>query len=264
MPAWALGPPGLLREASGMDFLSILGLGLAMAAIVFGQALEGGHLTALINGPAFVIVIGGTLGAVLLQTPMFIFKRALQRSVWVFVPPEFSLEPLIRKICDWSNVARKEGLLGLEKFIEGESDSFCAKALQLLVDGSEPEQIRHALEMELSAREDIDEQAARLFESMGGYAPTIGIIGAVLGLIHVMENLADPSKLGPGIAAAFVATVYGVGIANLICLPLGNKLKSLVRQQSRVKEIIIEGIIAIAQGENPRAIESRLQGFIQH
>lgn len=246
-----------------MDILSLVGLVVALGAIAVGQTLEGGHLNSLVNGPAFVIVFGGTVGAILLQAPLPVFKNALRRVVWVFVPPRQSLEDTIVKIVGWSHVARKEGLLGLENLIEEESDPFAAKGLQLLVDGGEPEEIRHALEMELTVREDFEYQAARLFEGMGGYAPTIGILGAVLGLIHVMENLADPSKLGAGIASAFVATVYGVGLANLVFLPMANKLKSLVHRQTVLSEMTIEGIIAISQGENPRNIESRLQGFVQ-
>jgi chemotaxis protein MotA len=246
-----------------VDILSLVGLTLAFLAIVGGQILEGGHLSSLVNGPAFVIVFGGTTGAILLQSPLNIFKRALQRAIWIFLPPKVSLEETITKIVDWSNITRKEGLLGLENFIAEEKDAFVSKALQLLVDGNEPEEIRHVLELELAAREAADNQAAGVFEGMGGYAPTIGIIGAVLGLIHVMGNLADPSKLGSGIAAAFVATVYGVSLANLVCLPLANKLKSIVHQQSQLSELLIEGIIAISHGENPRNIEARLRGFLQ-
>lgn len=247
-----------------MDILSITGLVLAFLAVVGGQVLEGGHLSSLVNGPAFIIVFVGTVGAILLQSPLPTFKRALQRAIWAFLPPKISLEETIVKIMEWSNITRKEGLLGLENFIAEEKDKFISKALQLLVDGSEPEEIRHVLELELSAREDADNQAAGVFEGMGGYAPTIGIIGAVLGLIHVMGNLADPSKLGSGIAAAFVATVYGVSLANLVCLPIANKVKSIVHHQSQLGELLIEGIIAIANGENPRNIEARLRGFIQH
>lgn len=247
-----------------MDILSIVGLVLAVIAILGGQILEGGHVSSLINAPAFLIVIGGTMAAVMVQAPLPVFKRAIRRSVWIFRPPRVSLEETIEKIVGWSNIARKEGLLGLEGLIDEETDPFSAKALQLLVDGVEPEGIRHALDMELSARQSFDQQAARLFEGMGGYAPTIGIIGAVIGLIHVMENLDDPSKLGSGIAAAFVATIYGVGAANLIFLPGASKLKIIIHQQSQLSEMIIEGVIAIAQGENPRNIESSLRGFVQH
>jgi chemotaxis protein MotA len=247
-----------------MDILSIAGLVIAVLSILGGQIIEGGHVSSLINAPAFAIVVGGSIGAILLQTPIPILKRASRQAIWVFLPPKIPMEETINKIIEWGNIARKEGLLGLENLVEGEPDPFAAKALQLLVDGSEPEDFRHALETELNAREDIANQAAKLFEGMGGYAPTIGIIGAVLGLIHVMENLADPSKLGPGIASAFVATIYGVGVANLVMIPVANKLKSIVHRQSQLGELLIEGMVAIAQGENPRRIESRLQGFVQH
>jgi chemotaxis protein MotA len=163
---------------------------------------------------------------------------------------------------EWSQRARKEGLLGLEDVYEKEQDGFVRKGLQLLVDGSEPETIRHVLEVEMENREHLDTQAAKMFEGMGGYTPTIGIIGAVMGLIHVMQNLADPEKLGSGIATAFVATIYGVGLANLFLLPFANKLKSLVRREVQFRELVIEGIVAIAEGENPRNIEAKLQGFL--
>lgn len=246
-----------------MDILSVTGLILAFSAIALGQTLEGGHLTSLINGSAFVIVIGGTAGAILLQTPRPAFERALRRAIWVLWPRVNPLEETIGKLLGWSSVARKEGLLGLERFMDKEADVFACKALQLLVDGNEPADIRHALETELTLWEDCEYQAVRVFEGMGGYAPTIGIIGSVLGLIHVMENLADPGKLGSGIAAAFVATIYGVGLANLICFPVANKLKGIVQQQSLHSEVIIEGVTAIAQGSNPRTIASRLHGFLQ-
>ena len=163
----------------------------------------------------------------------------------------------------WSNIARKEGLLGLEQVVEEESDPFSQKGLQLLVDGSEPETIRATLEVDLGAREQRDTRAAKVYEGMGGYCPTIGIIGAVMGLIHVMGNLADPSKLGGGIAVAFVATIYGVVLANLIFLPAANNLKGVVSDQAQFREMVIEGIVAIAEGENPRNIEVRLLGYIQ-
>ena len=245
-----------------MDVLSILGIILAFGAILGGNALEGGHLDSLINGPALVIVFGRTVGAILLQTPVSVFLHALRVAGNVFVPPKVSVAPTIKKIVGWSNIARREGLLGLEAVAEQEPDLFVRKGMQLLVDGNEPEIIREILEMELESREHHDLQAAKVFESMGGYSPTIGIIGAVLGLIHVMQNLADPSKLGSGIATAFVATIYGVGLANLFLLPFGNKLKSLALGRSHYREMVVEGIVSIAEGENPRNIESKLQGFL--
>lgn len=245
-----------------MDILSIVGILLAFAAIVGGNLLEGGHTDSLVQLTAFIIVIGGTLGAVLLQTPISAFLHSLKLVGWIFFPPKHEAEGAINKIVEWSNVARKEGLLGLEAVSEGEPDLFVRKGLQLLVDGSEPDAIRSILEVELYAKEHHDNQAAKVFEAGGGYAPTIGIIGAVMGLIHVMQNLSDPSKLGSGIATAFVATIYGVGAANLFLLPIANKLKSAIHGQSQYREMVIEGIISIAEGENPRNIEAKLRGYL--
>ncbi len=245
-----------------MDILSIIGVIVAFGAILGGNALEGGQIDSLANGPALVIVFGGTIGAIMLQTPLPIFLHALRLSGGVFKTPKQDLKPAIKKIVNWSNVARKEGLLGLENAADNEKDLFIRKGMQLLVDGSEPEVIRAVLEVELDIREQRDIQAAKVFESMGGYAPTIGIIGAVMGLIHVMQNLADPSKLGSGIATAFVATIYGIGLANLFLLPFGHKMKTLALQKSQYREMLIDGIVSIAEGENPRNIESKLQGYL--
>ncbi len=239
------------------------GILLAIVAILGGNILEGGHMSSLVQLTAFVIVAGGTLGAVMVQTPIATFVRSMKIAVWVFVPVKLQPEEAAEKIVNWSNIARREGLLGLEAIAEEEPDQFARKGLQLLVDGSEPEVIRSILEVEIDAREHQDIQAARVFDGMGGYSPTIGIIGAVMGLIHVMNNLADPSKLGGGIATAFVATIYGVGFANLLFLPMANKLKSQVHSQTRFREMIVEGVISIAEGENPRNIETKLQGYYQ-
>lgn len=245
-----------------MDVLSVFGLILGLGAILGGQALEGGHASSLVNGPAVLIVFGGTVGAAMLQTPLNVFMLSIKMMLWVFLPPKLGGEKMIEKIMEWSNIARKEGLLGLETIAETETDPFARKGLQLLVDGSEPEIIRRVLEVELDAKEHHETQAAKVFEAMGGYCPTIGIIGAVMGLIHVMENLADPSKLGSGIATAFVATIYGVGLANMLFLPFANKLKSQVHVRTQLNEMMVEGVISIAEGENPRNIETKLQGFI--
>ena len=239
------------------------GILLAIVAILGGNILEGGHMSSLVQLTAFVIVAGGTLGAVMVQTPMATFVRSMKIAVWVFVPVKLQPEEAAEKIVNWSNIARREGLLGLEAIAEEEPDQFARKGLQLLVDGSEPEVIRSILEVEIDAREYQDIQAAKVFDGMGGYSPTIGIIGAVMGLIHVMNNLADPSKLGGGIATAFVATIYGVGFANLLFLPMANKLKSQVHSQTQFREMIVEGVISIAEGENPRNIETKLQGYYQ-
>lgn len=246
-----------------MDLLSLIGVAVAFAAILGGNWLEGGHLDTLANGPAMVIVLGGSIGAVLLQTPLQVFMRSMRMLGMVFMPPRHPLEQTIESLVEWSKVARKDGLLGLEAIVKQETDRFVRKGMQLLVDGNEPEDIRHALEVELDSRERFDMQASKVLEAMGGYSPTIGIIGAVMGLIHVMQNLSDPSKLGSGIATAFVATIYGVGLANLFLLPMANKLKAYVLQESHYRELVIEGLVAISEGENPRQIETRLQGFLR-
>lgn len=245
-----------------MDVLSLVGVILAFVAIIGGNYLEGGHVGALLNGPAALIVIGGTLGAAFLQAPVSVFRRALVILRWIFFPPHIDLPSGIASVVGWSQTARKEGLLGLESVADIEPDPYARKGLQLLVDGTEPESIRSILEVDLYTQESRDIQAAKVFESMGGYSPTIGIIGAVMGLIHVMGNLADPSKLGAGIAVAFVATIYGVAFANLLLIPVGNKLKFIAMRQSRYREMLLEGILSIAEGENPRAIELKLQGFM--
>lgn len=246
-----------------IDYLTILGLIIGVTAILVGQHLEGGALSTLINGPAALIVVGGTLGAVMLQSPMLVFIRAIKMLWWTIITPYFNADAVMQKIISWSNIARREGLLGLENLEEAETDPFAKKGLQLLIDGSEPESIRSIMEVDIHTKESFDIQAARIFESMGGYSPTIGIIGAVLGLIQVMGNLSDPSKLGGGIAVAFVATIYGVGLANLILLPIANKLKSIVISDAHFKEMIVEGLVSIAEGENPRNIETKLLGFIR-
>ncbi|NIB43183.1 flagellar motor protein [Pseudomaricurvus alkylphenolicus] len=245
-----------------MDILSLLGVILGFAALIGGNFLEGGSIQSLLNAPAAIIVIGGTLGAAMLQTPWLQMRRAFAIFPWVFNPPRNLFQDGLDRVVRWAMAARKEGLLGLETMAETEADHFAQKGLQLLVDGSEPESIRRVLETEMIVNEQRDLDAARFYESMGGYSPTIGIIGAVMGLIHVMRNLADPNELGPGIAIAFVATIYGVAFANLFLLPVANKIKTCIQSQSQYRELIIEGIIAIAEGENPRNIEVKLNGYL--
>ena len=217
-----------------MDLYSIIGLILAVVSITVGAVLKGAGVAALGSSAAFVIVVLGTTAAIMLQTPSQVMRRAMGMVGWVFRPPLLAPERHIEKLVDWSNVARRQGLLGLEPMISTEVDPFLRKGLQLVVDGSEPDAIRNTLEVEIQARESADLRAAKVFEGMGIYAPTLGIIGAVLGLMAVMQNLADPSKLGKGIAAAFVATVYGIGLANLLFLPVANKLKGAVQAQAHL------------------------------
>lgn len=245
-----------------MDLVSIIGILLALGAIVGGQILEGGHVGSLLQLTAFIIVIGGTVGAIMLQSSAKIFFHGMKLVKWVIFPPKVSPHDLITLVLDWSHIARKGGLLALEPQVDALVDPFARKSLQMLVDGAEPESIREALEVEIATYEKHHLDAAKVWQAAGGYAPTIGILGAVLGLIHVMENLSDPAKLGGGIAVAFVATVYGVGSANLFFLPISSKLKSIVEQEVVMREMLIEGLVSIANGENPRVIESKLQGYI--
>jgi chemotaxis protein MotA len=245
-----------------MDILSLIGLVLAFVAVLVGAVLKGAGVKALLSSAAFMIVIVGTVAAICLQTPLPVMKRALKILPWIFRPPAVQRADLIKRMVEWSNTARKQGLLGLEGAIEKESDDFVKKGLQLVVDGSEPDVIRNTLEVDLHVREQADTRAAKVFEGMGIYSPTLGIIGAVLGLMAVMQNLADPSKLGQGIAAAFVATIYGIGLANLFFLPAASKLKVAIQSMTEAREMVIEGMISIAQGENPRSIESKLQGYL--
>lgn len=245
-----------------MDVLSILGITLALGAIVAGQWIEGGSFSSLLQLAAFFIVIGGTLGAVMLQTPLATFWRGLRLGRWIFSPPAVPYRETIADISSWADTSRREGMLALENLLDTVTHPFTRNGLQMLVDGFEPDRIRDALQIEINYYENRQKTAARVWEAAGGYAPTIGILGAVLGLIHVMENLSEPTKLGSGIAIAFVATIYGVGSANLIFLPIAGKLKALVDAQVVHREMVLDGLLGIANGENPRLIEARLAGFL--
>ena len=245
-----------------MDKISLAGLVLGIVAILGGQALEGGHVASLLQPTALLIVVGGTLGAVMLQSSYAIFRRGFRMAKWVWFPPLIDHGKLIQQVINWSQVSRREGLLALEGFIGPLKDDFAKKGLQLLVDGVEPERIREVLEVQIDTYEDEMRQGAKVWEAAGGYSPTIGILGAVMGLIHVMENLSDPSKLGAGIAVAFVATIYGVGLANLVYLPMANKLKTQVTRHVTYRLMLVDGIIGIANGDNPRIIENRLRGYV--
>lgn len=246
-----------------LDKISVVGLIVGLGAIVAGQILEGGHIGSLIQPTAFFIVMGGTLGAVMLQSPMPVFISGVRMFKWVFFPPHIASTDVINKIVGWSMVARREGLLALDEQLEMLVDPFEIRGLGLLVDGAEPNNLREVLECQLDGYENQLKLAARVWESAGGYAPTIGILGAVMGLIHVMENLTDPAKLGNGIAVAFVATIYGVGLANLVFLPVAKKLMANINHLISLREMYIDGLVGIANGDNPRVIEGRMQGHIQ-
>jgi chemotaxis protein MotA len=245
-----------------VDRISVLGLLVGFVAIVGGQILEGGHVGSLAQPTALLIVLGGTLGAVMLQSPHVTFLRGMRMAKWVWFPPVVDYQKVILQVSNWSQVSRREGLLALEGMINQLKDEFTRKGLQLLVDGAEPERLREVLEVEINTFEDEMKLSARIWEAAGGYSPTIGILGAVMGLIHVMENLSDPSKLGAGIAVAFVATIYGVGLANLVFLPMANKLKAHIGRLVVQREMMVDGLVGIANGDNPRIIESRLKGYI--
>jgi len=244
-----------------VDIVSIVGLLLAAIAVVGGAVLKGAGVQALLSGAAFTIVVVGTFAAIMLHTPGAVLKKSLSIMKWVFIPPSLEHERLIEKIVEWSKVARKDGLLGLEDASESEEMDFLKKGLQLLIDGNEPEEVRKILEVDMDAYEEFHLAGAKVYEGMGIYAPTLGIIGAVMGLMSVMQNLADPSKLGTGIAAAFVATIYGIGFANLVFLPMAAKLKYIVGEQVKLYQLIVDGLVMIAEGENPRNIEMKLSSY---
>lgn len=245
-----------------LDVLSVLGLITGIAAIIIGNLLEGGQTSSLVNIPALVVVFGGTLGASLLQFPPTVFFRSMRMLFSVFVPRIYDAQAQIDQIVGWSQLARRDGLLKLEDEILEIDEPFTQKGLQLLVDGNNPESILTILELDIGIKENLDYQAAKLFEAMGGYAPTIGILGAVMGLIHVMQNLANPELLGAGIATAFVATIYGVASANLIFLPIASKLKMHIASATQLQELIATGLVEIAKGENPKNIELKLSGYL--
>jgi chemotaxis protein MotA len=245
-----------------IEITTFVGIIVALSAILGGQLLEGGHVGTLMQLTAFIIVIGGTLGAVMIQYSLPVFLLGLKLIGWGFVPPRIDLEAIVEQITGWGNTARRGGLLSLEPFLMEMDDPFMKKGLQMLVDGAEPEKLREALEVEMDAYDEHYRLAAKVWESAGGYSPTIGIIGAVMGLIHVMENLSDPSKLGAGIAVAFVATIYGVGSANLFFLPISSKIKTILGREMVKRQMVIDGLVSIANGENPRLIETKLRGFI--
>jgi chemotaxis protein MotA len=245
-----------------VDIATIIGLVLGIGAVVGGQVLEGGSLYAIMQPTAAIIVFGGTLGAICLSFPLKNVTGAAKAAASVMREPALKPHELIDQINGYANKARREGILSLEKELESIQDPFLKKAIMLAIDGVEPKVIRETLETDLQYMEEYGSFHAKIYEAAGGYSPTVGILGAVLGLIHVMENLSDPSQLGGGIAVAFVATVYGVGSANLIFLPVGNKLKIRHRNEMIIKEMMLEGVVAVSVGENPRLIEDKLKSFL--
>jgi chemotaxis protein MotA len=247
-----------------MDITSLGGIIFAIACILGGQALEGGHAGSLAQATAGIIVIGGTLGACAVAYPMPDFVKGLKMGGLAFKNQKSDLAGLIKAIVDLSAVARREGVLALEQKLAEIKDPFLKRAVGFLVDGVDAAIARDSLETEIHHDFDSNTVAAKVWESAGGFAPTVGILGAVLGLIHVMENLSDPSKLGGGIATAFVATVYGVGASNLLFLPVANKLKRKLALERDRKTLIAEGVLAIQAGLNPRVLEEKLAAYAGH
>jgi chemotaxis protein MotA len=244
-----------------VDWASVAGLVLAIAGVLVGHTLDGGKFASLIQPAAFAIVVVGTAGATLLQSERRSFMLGLRMLRWVFFPPKSNRDKLSREIALWSLSARRDGLLSLEQYM-GTKDKFIQKGLRLVIDGIQPEKLRNLLESDITAYEFSQRQAARIWESAAGYAPTIGILGAVLGLIHVMENLSDPARLGSGIAVAFVSTVYGVGLANLFFYPVGNKLKAIVSDRVAQYEILAEVFHDLATGDHTRVVDERVASLL--
>ncbi len=244
-----------------MDITTIAGLILAVGGILLGQLLEGGHVGSILQGTAAIIVFGGTFGAVMVSFPKKDFVRGMKMLKQAFTDKKDDLAGLAKEIVELASVARRDGVLALEGKLAEIKDPFLRKALGYVVDGVDATVTRSSLEAAMEAEHGENMMGAKVWEAAGGYSPTIGIIGAVLGLIHVMENLSDPSKLGGGIAVAFVATVYGVAAANILYLPTANKLKRKLALAMDRKVLITEGVLAIQEGLNPRVLEEKLRAF---
>lgn len=244
-----------------MDKSSLLGVAVALGGILCGLMLEGGHIAQIVQPTAAMIVIGGTLGAVMIQFPLRVIIAAFLRLGHVFVDNSQDPNALIQEMVGYAQKARREGIISLDHELGNIRDPFLKKSLMLAVDGTEPQDIRKMMELELENQSEHEEHLYRVFESAGGFAPTIGIIGAVLGLIQVMQHLDDITEVGRGIAVAFVATIYGVGSANLFLLPAAGKIKIRIRQEQVRREMMLEGVISILEGMNPRMLEIKLLGF---
>jgi chemotaxis protein MotA len=245
-----------------MDFASIGGILLAVVGILAGMMIEGGNIAQITQPTAAMIVIGGTVGAVMLQFPLNIFLAALKQVMKVFFHGSHDSEAVLKQLVEFANKARKSGIVSLDADLASVQDPFLKQALMLAVDGTEPGEVRKIMQLELDNKSEIEEKIPAVFEAAGGYSPTVGIIGAVLGLIQVMKNLDNIDEVGRGIATAFVATIYGVAMANLICLPAAGKLKIRHREEQMVKEMMLEGVVSIMEGMNPRMMETKLRTFL--
>lgn len=245
-----------------MDLSSILGIIIGIVAILGGQMVEAGGTVSIIHPAAAIIVFGGTFGAVLLNFSFPTILHSLTSLRKVFMPDNVDMKALISNMVSLADLTRREGNLSLEPIIPSIDNDFLKKGIQLIADSASPRVIKEILNTQIDYEEESYLLNSRVFEAAGGFAPTFGIIGAVLGLIQVMQNISDPTQLGQGIATAFIATVYGVGIANLILLPLGGKIRNRAREEIIVKEMIIEGVLSIHAGENPSVLEEKLYCFL--
>lgn len=245
-----------------MDIASIGGIALAIIGILAGMMMEGGSISQITQPTAAMIVIGGTIGAVMLQFPINIFLAALKQIARIFISGGSNGEEVLKQLVKFANKARKSGIVSLDQDLPSVEDPFLKQALMLAIDGTEPSEVRKIMQMELDNKSEMEEKIPQVFEAAGGYSPTVGIIGAVLGLIQVMQHLNDINEVGRGIAVAFVATIYGVAFANLIFLPAAGKLKIRHHQEKLIKEMMLEGVISILEGMNPRMIETKLRTFL--
>lgn len=246
-----------------MDIASLLGLVVGLAAVVGGQVLEGGHVGQIMQGTAALIVVGGTFGAMLMSFPQQDIALAFKKWPLIFKKVDMDVRPVIGEIIRIATIARKEGVLAVEGQRDSIQDPLFKKCIKYVIDGFEPNTVKEIIDTEIFLAFEEEEQAGKVWEGTGGYAPTIGIIGAVLGLIHVMTLLDDPSKIGGGIAVAFVATVYGVGLANLWFVPWGTKLKRKAAQKMIVKEVVKLGVVGIQEGLNPHFLQEKLEVFVE-
>jgi chemotaxis protein MotA len=244
-----------------MDITTIGGIVAAIGLILLGQALEGGHVGSILQATAALIIFGGTLGAVMVAFPKKDFVRGMKLAKDVFTERKHDVSGVTKQLVEYATIARRDGVLALEGKLKEVQDPFLRRALQFVVDGVDASVTRDTLEAAIDAEFEENVVGAKVWESAGGFAPTIGILGAVLGLIHVMENLSDPSKLGGGIATAFVATVYGVGAANIFFLPFASKLKRKLGLEKERKTLIAEGVLSIQEGVNPRVLEEKLRAL---
>ncbi|HEY8997655.1 MAG TPA: flagellar motor protein [Edaphobacter sp.] len=245
-----------------MDIASIGGIVVAILGILAGMMIEGGSISQITQPTAALIVIGGTMGAVMLQFPLKIFLAALKRMASIFFSSAADGEAVLHQLVGFANKARKSGIVSLDQDLPSISDPFLKQALMLAIDGTEPNEVRKIMQLELDNKTEMEEKIPQVFEAAGGYSPTVGIIGAVLGLIQVMQHLDNITEVGRGIAVAFVATIYGVALANLVFLPSAGKLKIRHREEQMVKEMMLEGVISILEGMNPRMMETKLRTYL--